>query len=277
LKAIIRDLLPDFKAAARLGHLESIQVALDGLRAVPEVASNQALDEVLYTQVALQLGRALATPQTSYQVLEALSADPLAGVRAVVGVALAIKALGERTPAAIKQSLWRVAGDKRWEVRRALAEAVAWGSVSDPTAGYAIITSWLGDLSPRRRQTGWLALAALVSHPEAADILGEKILHTVTKTQIDPDPRMIATLEKILSALARRGLEEQVLGLLEGWADGTDPPDVLVVSLLTSDWARAHHQRAAGILEKIAHRLGPSRKISRAMKALGAPDVRDNG
>jgi hypothetical protein len=88
MRAEVRSLLADFKAAARIGHPESLGLALDGLRALPEIAANQALPESFLDQVILPVGQVLVSPLLPSASLRPLLDDPLAGVRAVAAVAL---------------------------------------------------------------------------------------------------------------------------------------------------------------------------------------------
>ena len=50
MKPELRTLITDIKAAARIGHAESLWLALDGLLDLPEVAGNPQMSEAFITQ-----------------------------------------------------------------------------------------------------------------------------------------------------------------------------------------------------------------------------------
>ena len=59
MKSEIRSVITDIKAAARIGHVESLEIALEGLFSLPNVAANQAMSEAFIEQAILPIGAIL--------------------------------------------------------------------------------------------------------------------------------------------------------------------------------------------------------------------------
>ena len=259
MKSEIRELLADFKAAARIGHPESLQVALDGLRSMPEAASNAAFDESFQSQVVFPLGAVLAHPRLRRQDLLELLGDPLTAVRALAAVALAARYFeGEGR----EEDLRRAGQDSREEVRDAAGKALGAYAGRNPAKLFSLVSTWLAEPSHRLRQTALLAAPALIaSH-------AEKLLSLVAGLQEDPDPGVQSALVALLIALAGAGHAEAVLALLSDWSGEPDPNAWTISKVLSASWAAGHARSAVEILERLEARTGRTRYVTNALRAL---------
>ena len=87
MKTDIRTLITDIKAAARIGHAESLWVALDGILDFPEVAGNPQMSEAFIKRAILTIGEALAQPRLSANLIRPLGNEPFAALRAITATA----------------------------------------------------------------------------------------------------------------------------------------------------------------------------------------------
>lgn len=261
MKAEIRELLADFKAAARLGHPEGLQVALDGLRDLPEAAANARLSEAFIQQALLPLGRALAHPQLDLLYLRPLLEDPLAAVRAVAAVALAARFFAGAQVS--EQDLRRAGRDHRPEVRAALGQALGQAGADQAEALLELLSPWLAlPAGPRLRQAALLALPYLVP------VKGPDLLPLVQPLADEADPQAQAALVTALVALAAGNQPGPVLDLLARWAAAVAPNEWVITRTLSASWAAGHRLQAEAILKVLETRTGPTRHIASARQAL---------
>ena len=266
MKAEIRELLTDFKAAVRLGHPDSLAVALDGLRALPEVSGNDAFGEAFIDNVALPLGEILAHPQVEEGQLLALLDDPLTGLRAVGAAALAVRwAAAKGDPAG---GLRRAGGDSRAEVRLAVAMALVQGSEAGPERATRLVSSWLGEGSPRLRQTALFVLAGLADGPAVEQTWAQETLGSLERLSAEADPDVRAALVAALVSLAEAGYPVPVLDLLERWSHLKSENAWVIARTLSASWAAEHPERVSAILAQLEARSGPSRTVESARRAL---------
>ncbi|MCB9134257.1 MAG: hypothetical protein H6636_02455 [Anaerolineales bacterium] len=126
----LRELLTDLKAAALIGHPESLASALDGIRALD--------DEELPPSALLPLGRAL-TPLAA-KTLKPLYVDDDPAIRALVSVALGERYMqGKDVTSA---DLGILAEDPNPEVTTALARASS-NSIPHPEKLIPLAETWL--------------------------------------------------------------------------------------------------------------------------------------
>lgn len=255
MKAYLRELIPDLKAAARIGHPHSLQAGLDGLRALPEVRGNSKLQLSFIESVILPAGLALSSRSLALDLLEQiLQNDPLAGVRATSAVALGARyAAGENVP----DSVLRKAGlDERAEVRQALTLGMTRLS-SHPERLVGLLQSWLQDQSPRLQESALLALPALqIADPR--DFMAQICT-------LDPgvNEAVDKALVTALVSLADRGAGEAVIACLEEWANLDTPPLWVITSTMMRGWVSPHSHKADEILSLLQARLGLTKEIAR--------------
>ncbi len=145
-----RQILRDLKAATLLGNPEAVDIALNGLLAIPGVAANDRMTEGFLDKVILPVGQALVTMKTSQ--LRPLLNHSLAAGRAIGAVALANQFMAgmDATP----KDLHKPANDPRADVRVALGHALRIAGPQDPARLLDLGTPWLMNAAPRPRTTG---------------------------------------------------------------------------------------------------------------------------
>ncbi len=258
MKTIVRELLRDLKAAATLGKPEAVDIALDGLLALPGVASNNRLPEGFLEQVVLPVGNMLASLPPRY--LRPLATHSLVAGRAIGAVVFAHHFVkGEETG---PNDLLPFAQDPRPEVRLALGRSLLELGEAHPDRLLPLAESWLRDPRPRLRSTALVFLPALSGVPDAPLVawlqpLGE-----------DESPEVRRELAEALKRLATQGWAEPVLGLLSAWAAATPPKAWLVCRTLSGSWAADHPARVDGILRVVYAETGVTSSITNALRAL---------
>ena len=131
MKTNLRTILRDIQAAARIGHIESLWAALEGLNALPQVAGNHPMDETFLNQVILPVGEAVAGARVNAAGLRPLSSHPNASLRAIAAAALMEQYLKGINGASLKD-LTTLTQDPRQDVRLAISLAAARGSELTP-------------------------------------------------------------------------------------------------------------------------------------------------
>ncbi|MBN2499664.1 MAG: hypothetical protein JXB38_02790, partial [Anaerolineales bacterium] len=163
MKTEIRSIITDIKAAARIGHAESLEIALEGLFTLPNVAANQAMSEAFIEQAILPIGEILADSRLNGGMLRSMANNQYAATRAIAAVTLAQRYLKGDDKSAIE--LRRMGSDSRADVRAALA--MAFRKAEDCERMIELVKQWLGSKSPRQKQVALAAVAKLVtSHPD---------------------------------------------------------------------------------------------------------------
>jgi len=264
MKSEIRELIADIKAAVRIGHPESLQVALDGYRILPEVAGNAMFNQSFIRQTVLPLGEVLAYPRLDMKYIETLLDDPLSGVRALGAVAFGVRFLeGQGVDA---HDLRRPGRDQRPEVRMALGEALAKHAQENLVLLLALVNDWLGrgggTPSARLRLSALIAMRGLISD------YGDELIPLLNASPAESDRETRgAHIEALISA-AESGHETVVYELLATWAAEPEPDTWMIAKTLSSAWAARDPAEAEAILQALEIKVGEDRAIERAKRSL---------
>lgn len=253
-KSQINTFLNDLKAAARLGHPESVDMALDGLRAFPVVAANDPLGDGFIAQVVLPAGKILSKLPSAD--LRPLLDTHQTALRAIAGVALAQRfALGKDSNPKILQS---PAKDPRPEVRTAFGQTLKEAGEAHPERLLPLAEAWLVAPSARLRST------ALAFSPA----LGQDILQSLETFKDEEHPEVRAALVEALQALAQRDLAEPVLELLNLWGAEPHPNAWVITRTISGSWAASYPQAVTSILKNLHKKYGDRKSITNAINAL---------
>jgi len=260
MRTEIHSLLTDIKAAARIGHAESLWAALDGLFDLPEVAGNPPMSEVFLTQAILPIGEALSHPRLKVATLRPLVNQPHAAIRAIAAVSL-VRRFFRQGKVSLKD-LRSLGKDPRRDVRAALAMAFAKVGEEDPQRLGEAVESWISSDSPRLRSV------ALRMIPTLAERDTPKVLKILGGFDASSDPEERTALVKSLVKLAQDGLADEVLKLLGKWAEEPEANLRVVSKTLSRSWAAAHAGSSMEILTCLAAHFGPKKQITQALQAL---------
>jgi hypothetical protein len=252
----IRSLLTDIKAAARIGHTESLWLALDGLLDLPQVAGNPQMNAAFLAQAVLPIGEALAHPRLQSHTIRHLGDEPQAALRAICAAALAMRHFS-KGDVKIKD-LKKLGQDPRQDVRQALSLALKQAGNSQPEQLWEFANAWLEEPSPR------LQTAALSLLPD----FGARALERLAEFDPNSDPEVRAALAETLTALAQTGETEKVLQQLNTWAAQGERHLWVITKTLSSSWSAGHASRALDVLECLGQTSGKHKQIRNAIKAL---------
>lgn len=261
MKSEIRTLIRDIQAAARIGHIDSVYAALDGLLDLPQFSGNQSIPEPTLQQVVLPVGEALARPRLNAATLRPLVTHAYAVFRAVAGAALTFQYLREINGTTLKD-LTTLAQDPRPDVREAIRLALLHSSSTATERLDALYETWLKSSSPRLQT---LALEILPQMPEENAI--GKIRQIQTKA-LDPTGEFKKSLAETLSQLAAGAYPTEVLDILTAWAALPEPDIWLISRCLAKPWAAEHPQQALALLETLTAHSGPHKQIRKALRNL---------
>ncbi|MBW8012089.1 MAG: hypothetical protein FVQ83_12760 [Chloroflexi bacterium] len=256
----IRELITDLKGAARIGHPETIQTALDGVRALPQVSGNRPMQANFLSQAILPMAQALAHPRLQAAHLRPLAKDPLAGLRALAGAVFGLRYF--RQSGITLEDLRHLGNDTRIEVRDALVLGLAEGSQEQRQLLFELVNVWIGADSPRLQQVAIKLLPSLLN-THSSPVLD--MLPPLTKSS-DPDVR--AALVNSLITIAQADLADQILELLSSWANKAQPNIWVIARTLSGSWASKRAEKALNILRTLASHIGPNKQISNALQAL---------
>jgi HEAT repeat protein len=248
LKAFIRELVGDFKAAARIGDPDSLEAVMDRVRTAPE--------DDLPASSLFQLGEALNSLPAGVLMPWLDDEDP--GVR---GIAAAAIGLSASSSGPVPEEVLRfIADDPVDEVRIALID----GLTASVASAAGLIERFLGDDSLRVRRTG-LRLLGMTRD------MAMRNLDTLATIDLEEDHGLREDLVEALNRLAEAGQVETVLGLLDTWAGREVPNTWVVTRVVSASWAQAHSTRCVTILNKLAQVVGDNRSIARALERHTAP------
>ena len=252
----IRTLIIDIKAAARIGHTESLWVALDGLLDLPQVAGNPTMDAAFIEKTILPIGQALSAPRLRMAALQPLLDEPQAALRACAAAALAFRLL--RQEKFSSKQLAKPGKDSRQDVRLALRLALAEAAEDHPERLVPLVDEWIAARSPRQQA---IAIGLLT-------ILPEKALNALAGLENPSDPEVRAALVEALTGLAQNGQAEAVLGLLADWAANRENNIWVICKTLSGSWAANYPQAALEILPVLLPKTDNPKQIINTLQAL---------
>ena len=260
-------LLIDLKGAARIGSPEALDLALEGLAAWKAFTANARLASEDVARVLVPLGEGLAAPTVPDDYLLALAEHSLAGGRALAAVALALRFL--RGEARWQARLTRLAGDRRAEVRFALATVLGRHGSTHFAAAMALLRAWL---APPRGARVWStalqAAAALASaHPRRVLALLEPLtIEQITHPEVQ---RPLSEALRQVGAFSDAEGKQALLRLLQGWLDrGGAASGRLVLQVLHAGWAREVSEGALELVAAVEAAAGASRLLRRTQAFL---------
>ena len=249
----LRELLTDLKAAARIGHVEALNTALDAVAQWEPVAANQNMEARFIEQDVLPLGAALDAPLVQDEWLGELAEATLAALRAMSAVALAHRyASGNQI---VDNHLLTLSKDERDDVRQTLVIALQ-RSEGDTLS---LARDWLEAASPRTRAVG----LRLLSNVEA-----ETALPLLDEAHQEEDPDVRRALVDTLLETASSGHGEEVMQLLAKWAEEELPNVWVITKTLSGSWVVAHIEEAEAILDKLTEDGSDAKRVESARKAL---------
>lgn len=261
MRTKLHSLLTDIKAAARIGHAESLWVALDGLFDLPEVAGNPPMRPAFIREVILPIGGALTTPRVSAPMLRPLAQHDHAAIRAIAAAAYANRYFSDEVSKA--NDLAALGRDPRKDVRLGLALALSQAGKTHPDRLKGLIERWIEEDSPRLQAVALQLLPSLAEeNPDASMVL-------LSSFQPTSDPEVRTSLVECLVELGQGELAEAVLATLNGWATGSGNNLWVIAKTLSRSWAVSHADRGLEILTQMAAQHGPEKTILKALKAMG--------
>jgi hypothetical protein len=265
MRSEIYELIADFKAAVRIGHPDSLAVALEGFYVLPEVAGNAVLSEAFIHQAILPLGEVLAFPGLELKQLKTLLADPSAGVRALGAVALGLRYLKQLQVDAAE--LTRPGSDARRDVRQALGEALDRHAQLDPRRLLALLETWLS-VRTKVVQSARLRYTGLVAIPGLIPAYGDQAMVLLAAQPLESDTDTRRAYVDALIYYAQNGYEEQVYDLLANWSEKTEPDTWIITKTLSAGWAAVNPERSETILRALEEQAAGDQAIERARRAL---------
>ena len=260
MKTDIQHLVIDLKAAIAIGRLESIQVALNGLRAIPEIASNQRLSTSFVKQNLIPIGEILGGEKVPHTFLNSLLNDPYAAIRAVAAISLAVRFCNNPTA---NQNLLKQAGlDKRKEVRTSLSLELLEKSHAYRNNFLLLCQDWLTSPSSKLNE---IALTVL---PNLTKQNIKTIKPLLFKLAKNPDSNIKESLANALIRIANQSQARLVLDVLDELVTIT-PPDLWLISrILSSPWVAKYADRAQRIVKRLESQIGRTREVMKLQKTL---------
>ncbi len=258
MKTELKQLLRDLKAAALLGRPEALDIALDGLLALPGVAANDRLEAGFIEKAILPVGTALQTLPAAQ--LRPLLDHHLAAGRAIGAVALAQLFLQGKN--ATPKDLRRPGSDSRSDVRLALGRALFVGATTNLEKLLAIGTNWLEEQVPKLRHTALLFIPAL------AKTHSTQIIELLSPLDQEEDFNVRTALVAAMTTMANEGLAAPVLTLLARWGSESSPNSWVICRTLSGSWASGYPAEVTAILQALKSKTRESSHITGAVKAL---------
>lgn len=254
-----RELLADVRAAMRTGSIESVHMALDRLRRMPEISGNHPLDAVVLEKTLLPVGEILSSPGIPLSALHDLTTDRLAALRAVAAAACALRYLHGEDSA--RQDLETLCDDRRPEVGRIVRAVLVKYSFAHSPRLLTLAQDWLLGGSTRRA-------LALDSLSPLANLHTSLLFDMADACRQDIHPEVRRALAGLLNSLAYAGQAGQVLARFDRWMQETPPPEWVICRSLSASWAAVHFEHAQAILSTLEVRYGTTRQITNARRAL---------
>lgn len=261
--------------AVTFSRPDALNLALDGVRILPEIAGNQKLADDVQNRLVLPAGKLLSNQNVLIDYLQNLALDRLTGLRSVAASALLQKYLAGDNEA--KAPLLNLASGRRSDVRQTLSLTALQAVSTDPERLYSLAESWLAEsespsISPeiasRLQYTAFCLLTAL------AGLIPQRTLVTIAPFSKVSLPEVNAALVDLLSALGKTGMPKEVLGLLGQWAEESPPNDWVICKVLSESWVLAYPEEALLVLQKLETKTGSTRLVNHVRKALKTNGVR---
>jgi len=261
MKNYTRTLIRDIKAAAMIGHIESLWAAIDHLAETPEVKGNHPLNDAFLNQVVVPVAQALSGPRVSKTALQPLLTHPKTAIRAVAFSALALRFL-KNTNGTTLNELKVLAKEPRQEVREAVVTACQLAGPNAQEKSIELIASWLDDSSPRLQG---IAIRLLPNLP--AGMAFQKLAQ-LTEAELPANPEIRSALITTINQLGKSGSSAQAVKLLLQWADRPETFYWVITRCLANSWAAEHTEESLQILTRLAKETGPKKKIRNALQTL---------
>jgi hypothetical protein len=259
MRTDLYSLLIDIRAAARIGHAESLWVALDGLFDLPEVAGNPPMRPAFIREAILPIGEELGTPRITAAMLRPLAQHDHAAIRAIAAAAYASRYLSNEQSKA--NDLAALGRDPRKDVRQALVFALGQAGKEYPDRLEGLAERWLAEDSPR------LQAVALLLLPSLAEVNPGAGMGLLSDFQPTSDPEVRTALVECLVELAQ-GEADAVLALLKSWGADSGNNLWVICKTLSRSWAASHADDSLEILSQLAAQQGPDKAILKALKAM---------
>ena len=258
MKSNHRRFLSDLKAAVRIGHPEAVEMALNNLRTLPFVSSNDQLPVGFIKSVIHPSGRTLS--RRPVLELSRWCAHQLTAYRALAAASLAYRYMsaGDVDP----KLLHNAANDNRSEVRLVLGQALSKLAEDNSTRSQILAVSWLQDDAPKVRAT------ALGFIPSLAASSQHQIIGWLQPLGNDFHDGVRLALVEALKTMADAGHTEIIFALLEDWVSRPHPNIWLITRTISGSWAVSHPEEISGILMQIQSKTKGDKEITTVLKAL---------
>lgn len=269
MKNYTRTLLRDIKAAAQIGHIESLWAAMDGLAQMPEVKGNHPLNDSFIAQVLLPVAQALSGPRVSRSALLPLVNHEKTAIRATASSAMALRFLKNINGTSL-QDLQMLAKEPRPEVRETMILACQQITSEHPKKLGELISAWQTDSSPRLQS---IAIRLMPNLPKAE---AARTLELLTQTELPNNPEVRPALEQTINQLGQNGADAEAIQILQLWSQTPETFYWVITRCLAKSWAAAYPNEAMQILTRLAAERGPKKKIRNALQAFqhhGAYDL----
>jgi hypothetical protein len=258
MKAELKQILRDLRAAIVLRSPEAVNIALDGLSELPGVRSNDPMNPGFIEQVILPVGELLSRLPVSW--LRPLFTHELAVGRALGAVAIVHHFV--KNDDTIPEDLQRPGKDSRSDVRLSLGQSIISVSSYDPVKIFKLGADWISQPSPRIRQT------ALIFLPSIGHDFTAQIFDLLDSLSQEEDKGVNAALVRSLNELGEMGYACQVLNLLSTWNEAPEPNFWVICRSLSASWAAKYPAEVIAILRDLHVKTGDSSHITNAIKAL---------
>ena len=260
MKAELHTLITDIKAAARIGHAESLWLALDGLFDLPEVAGNPPMKGAFIRKAILPIGKALVTPRVTAPMLRPLANHDHAALRAIAAVVTAQRYLDD--PDVNLKDLDVHGQDPRKDVRQALVMGLIQAGDAQPNRLQALIQNWIQGDSPR------LQAIAIQLLPTMAEQDPKGVISILSTFPPSGDPGVRTSLVDCLVELAQGEHPNEVLSLLKGLAEEKGNYLWVIGKTLSRSWIVPHTEHGLAIITHLAGQQGPEKILLKTLKAM---------
>ena len=216
------------------------------------------MDDSLINQVILPVGEILSIMKASS--LRSLLNHQLAVGRAIGGAALAHRFVKEND--ATPKDLQIPGNDRRLDVRLAFGRALLEVGPNNHIKTFNLASRWIKGNRPRLQAT------ALIFLPGLIQLYQTEVTELLAPLDQNQEREVRAALVKALTAMAREGLTEPVLGLLSNWSCDSHPNSWVICRTISASWVLEHPSEVKSILPTLQRNIGESSDINKAIKTL---------